>query len=218
MVTRKPNAQQPSHSDTGQADGPRARIIDVAVEIVLSEGIAAASGRHIADTAEVSWGVIQYHFGDRDGLLMAVVDQSFNELLAELEALAPTARDVPTRDRVDAVVAASWRVMSSPAGLAATEILIGTRATRGEAAAGHIKRLIRMSNALVAAIDSDLDPTHTAAIGEHMLTSLRGMVAKQLVLHRQIDTARERRILVDLLSVYIDHHHDLIRHRTQSKA
>lgn len=219
MVTSHKADWNPSAPGTAaRADQTRATIIDVAVEIVLNEGIGAASGRHIAETAGVTWGVIQYHFGDRDGLLMAVVNQSFTQFLDAIQTAPPAAPDLPTRDRVDAVVTASWRALSSPIGRAATEILIGTRATRGAAATGHIRQLVKTSDALVAAIDRDLDPTRSAAIGEHLLTSLRGMVAKQLVLHRTVDTTRDREILVDIVSTYIDQHHDATRQRTEPNS
>lgn len=61
-------------------------VIDETVRCVLEEGFGAASAEHITERAGVTWGVIQYHFGDRDDLLMAVVDKGFAQLLAELRA------------------------------------------------------------------------------------------------------------------------------------
>ncbi|OBI92726.1 TetR/AcrR family transcriptional regulator [Mycobacterium asiaticum] len=204
MTTRRAAPTRPAHGNQVRAERTRAMVIDVTVRIVLSEGIAAASGRHIADSAGVTWGVIQYHFGDRDGLLMAVVDQGFDELLDALRSTAVAKEDTPTRDRVEAVVTSAWRAMSSPTARAATEILIGTRATRGTAATGHIKRLAKTFNTLGSAIDRNLSPNQSAAIGEHLLTTLRGMIANQLVMHRPVDTTKDRRLLVEILSCYID--------------
>ncbi|ORA15061.1 TetR/AcrR family transcriptional regulator [Mycobacterium asiaticum] len=204
MTTRRAAPTRPAHGNQVRAERTRAMVIDVTVRIVLSEGIAAASGRHIADSAGVTWGVIQYHFGDRDGLLMAVVDQGFDELLDALRSTAVATEDTPTRDRVEAVVTSAWRAMSSPTARAATEILIGTRATRGTAATGHIKRLAKTFNTLGSAIDRNLSPNQSAAIGEHLLTTLRGMIANQLVMHRPVDTTKDRRLLVEILSCYID--------------
>ncbi|OBJ53558.1 TetR/AcrR family transcriptional regulator [Mycobacterium asiaticum] len=204
MTTRRAAPTRPAHGNQVRAERTRAMVIDVTVRIVLSEGIAAASGRHIADSAGVTWGVIQYHFGDRDGLLMAVVDQGFDELLDALRSTPVATEDTPTRDRVEAVVTSAWRAMSSPTARAATEILIGTRATRGTAATGHIKRLAKTFNALGSAIDRNLSPNQSAAIGEHLLTTLRGMIANQLVMHRPVDTTKDRRLLVEILSCYID--------------
>ena len=137
---------------------------------------------------------------------MAVVDQGFDELLEALQSLPPATQDTTTRERVDAAVTAAWQAMSSPTARAATEILIGTRATRGASTTEHIRRLGKTFNTLIASIDRDLGPTQNAAIAELLLTTLRGMIANQLVMHRPVDTTRERRLLVDIVSSYLDQH------------
>ena len=206
VLSRRVTPTRPAHGNQARAERTRALAIDVTVRIVLKEGFAAATGRHIADAAGVTWGVIQYHFGDRDGVLMAVVDRGFGELLHALESLPPATPATTTRDRVDTVVTAAWHAMSSPTARAASEILIGTRATRGAEAAGHLRQLAKTFATLGRMIDKDLDPTQGAAIGEHMLTTLRGMIATQLVLPRAVDTAKDRQVLVDVLSSYVDQH------------
>src|SRR5207249_7757719 len=67
-----------------RAERTRALIMDETVRCVVEEGFAAASAKHIAERAGVTWGVIQYHFGDRDGLLAAVVESGFDELRARM--------------------------------------------------------------------------------------------------------------------------------------
>lgn len=173
---------------------------------VLEEGIAAASAKHIAERTGMTWGVIQYHFGDRDGLLMAVVDQGFAELLATLRALPPTAASMNTTQRVEHVVTAAWEAMSSATSRAAIEILIGTRATRGAAAAGHLNGLARTFTELGCAVGADLDATQSAALGNLLLTNLRGLVATQMIMDRPVDTTRERSMLAKVISTYIAHH------------
>ncbi len=152
----------------------------------------------------MTWGVIQYHFGDRDGLLMAVVDQGFADLLATLRALAPPAAETDTRQRLDQVVNAAWEAMSSATSRAAIEILIGTRATRGTAAAKHLNRLAKTFAALGSAVAADLDATQSVALGNLLLSNLRGLVATQLIMARPVDTASDRAILADVISSYID--------------
>jgi len=203
VVSRRVAPTRPAHGNQARAERTRALAIDVTARIVLEEGFAAATGRHIAEEAGVTWGVIQYHFGDRDGLLMAVVDRGFGELLHALESLPAATPETTTRDRVDTVVTAAWRAMSSPTARAANEILIGTRATRGAEAAGHLRQLADVFTTMGRVIDNDLDPTQSAAIGEHLLTALRGMIATQLMMPKPVDTTNDRRVLVDLLSGYI---------------
>jgi AcrR family transcriptional regulator len=202
-MSRQVAPTRPAHGNQARAERTRALAIDVTIRIVLTEGFAAATGRHIADEAGVTWGVIQYHFGDRDGLLMAVVDRGFGELLYALESLPPATPETKTRERVDAVVAAAWQAMSTPTARPASEIRVGTRATCGAKAAGHLRRLAETFTTLGSMIDNDLDPTQGAAIGEHILTTLRGTIATQLMMPKALDTNDDRRLLVELLTSYI---------------
>ena len=88
--TRRTNAPRKRGDDT------RAKIIDETVRCIVEEGFAAATAKHVAERAGVTWGVIQYHFGDRNGLLMAVVDDGVARLLESLSSAdvsdLPTAR------------------------------------------------------------------------------------------------------------------------------
>lgn len=196
--------RRPAHGNQARAERTRALAIDETVRCVLEEGFAAASAKRIAERAGMTWGVIQYHFGDRDGLLMAVVDQGFADLLATLRALAPPAAETDTRQRLDQVVNAAWEAMSSATSRAAIEILIGTRATRGTAAAKHLNRLAKTFAALGSAVAADLDATQSVALGNLLLSNLRGLVATQLIMARPVDTASDRAILADVISSYID--------------
>ena len=78
----------------------------------------------------MTWGVVQYHFGDLDGLLMAVVDKGLGELIDTLAALPPTAVGIDVRKRTQLVVDTTWRAFPSPTSMAALEILISTRNMR----------------------------------------------------------------------------------------
>jgi AcrR family transcriptional regulator len=198
--------RRPAHGNQARAERTRALAIEETVRCVLEEGIGAASAKHIAERAGMTWGVIQYHFGDREGLLMAVVDLGFSQLLEALHALPPATGAMNDRQRVEQVVSAAWEAMSSPTSRAAIEILIGTRATRGAAAAGHLKRLAKAFSALGRAIDADLDSHRSAALGEMLLSTLRGLVVTQLIMAAPVDTARDRSMLVDVISTYIAQH------------
>lgn len=218
MMSQGAAPTRPASGNQVRAERTRTALINVTVEIVVSEGIAAATGRHIADTAGVTWGVIQYHFGDRDGLLLAVVDQGFGELQEALESLPAATPDTSTRQLVEAVVEAAWQAIASSTARAATEILIGTRATRGASITERIKQLGKTFSTLGATIDRDLGLTGDAAVGDLLLTSLRGMIANQLVMHRPVETIRERRHLVDILISYIDQHHEANRGQSRSTS
>src|SRR4029077_3841490 len=104
--------RRPVNGSQLRADRPRALVIDETVRCILEEGFAAASAKHITERAGVTWGVVQYHFGDRDGLLMAVVDKGFAELTEALHVSHVDAENA--RDRTEFIVDAAWEAFSSP--------------------------------------------------------------------------------------------------------
>ena len=186
-----------------RAERTRALIMDEAVRCVVEEGFDAASAKHIAERAGVTWGVIQYHFGDRDGLLAAVVDSGFDELRAHMATV-----DVPrgsTRERVSAIVDAAWAAFATETSRASLEILVATRARREQATDEH---LVAMAGELARLGRDLIGDRHgvgdAAAIGDLLWATLRGLVLTQMMTDTPIDTTRERAALVDLLTAGLD--------------
>jgi AcrR family transcriptional regulator len=194
--------RRPANGSQLRADRTRALVIDETIRCILEEGFAAASAKHITERAGVTWGVVQYHFGDRDGLLMAVVDKGFAELLETLDELPLGTEN--TRDRTEYIVNGAWEAFSSPTSMAALEILIATRAMRDTVAAQHLSELATAFARLGTHIGEGLDARHAAAIGNLIWTTLRGLVVAQLVVVDPLDTRRERRALIDMITAYID--------------
>ncbi|MCU1484766.1 MAG: regulatory protein TetR [Actinomycetia bacterium] len=58
----------------GESAGRR-QILDGAIACILELGFYRASSNEIARRAGVSWGSIQYHFGSREALLLAVIEE-----------------------------------------------------------------------------------------------------------------------------------------------
>ena len=146
--------------------------------------------------------MVQYHFGDRDGLLMAVVDKGFGELLQSLRELPFSTEN--TRNRTESTITAAWEAFSSPTSVAALEILIATRAMRDTMASQHLSELGRAFAKLGRHIGEGLDARRAAAIGNMIWATLRGLVVAQLVIPEPLDTRRERRALVDMVTAYVD--------------
>ena len=53
----------------------RSQILDATISCILELGFYRASTNEIARRANVSWGSIQYHFGSREALLLAVIEE-----------------------------------------------------------------------------------------------------------------------------------------------
>jgi len=65
----------------------RARVIDAAIASILERGFRRASSNEIAHRAGLTWGVIQYHFGSREALMLAVLDEGTRRLRTLLETV-----------------------------------------------------------------------------------------------------------------------------------
>jgi AcrR family transcriptional regulator len=145
---------------------------------------------------------VQYHFGDRDGLLMAVVDTGFADLTETLRDLPAVAENV--RHRTEFIVDAAWEAFSSPTSMAALEILIATRALRDTGAGKHLAALGAAMAKLGKHIGEGLHARHAAAIGNLIWATLRGLVVAALVVPEPLDTRRERRALVEMITRYVE--------------
>ena len=194
--------RRPASGSQVRADRTRALVIDETIRCILEEGFAAASAKHITERAGVTWGVVQYHFGDRDGLLMAVVDKGFAELQEVLRELPVGAENAC--DQTEFIVGAAWEAFSSPTSMAALEILIATRSMRDTSATQHLAALGTTFAKLGKHIGEGLNARHAAAIGNLIWTTLRGLVVAQLVVPDPLDTGRERRALIDMIAVYVE--------------
>jgi TetR/AcrR family transcriptional regulator, regulator of cefoperazone and chloramphenicol sensitivity len=207
MATPRPAPRRPPGGSQERADRTRALVIEETVRCIIEEGYAAASARHIAERAGVTWGGIQYHFGDREALMMAVVDEGFSHLLECLRA-GPETASAPRsiRRMAESIVSTAWEAFSTPTSMAALEILIATRASRDPAATEHLTELAEALSKLGRQIGQGLRSTHATAIGNLLWSALRGMVLAQMVVSTPVDTTRERRELIDVIVTYIERH------------
>ena len=63
-------------------DSARARLLNVAGELFATRGFAATSTRTLAAAAKCNVASISYHFGDKEGLYEATVDDMFQQVMA----------------------------------------------------------------------------------------------------------------------------------------
>lgn len=75
---------------------PKDRLIDAAMELVAGSGGQPVSTRQITERAGVTAPTLYHHFGDKDGLMEAVVARGFEEFLHSEGSMERT--DVPIED------------------------------------------------------------------------------------------------------------------------
>ena len=75
----------------------RQRVLDAAVACILEQGLYRASSNAIAEHAGLSWGVIQYYFGTREALMLAVLEEGARRLGSAVQDAAITGDTLAAR-------------------------------------------------------------------------------------------------------------------------
>ncbi|MFC4942749.1 TetR/AcrR family transcriptional regulator [Pseudonocardia sp. GCM10023141] len=75
----------PSENLTFIEQARRSQIVGCAAEVIAEVGLARASMARIAERAEISVGVISYHFGNKAGMIAAVVEHVAATAVAIME-------------------------------------------------------------------------------------------------------------------------------------
>jgi len=69
-----------------EVNATRQRVIEAAILCILEQGFYRASSNAIAERAGLSWGVIQYHFGSREALMLGVLQEGTSRFAHQLRA------------------------------------------------------------------------------------------------------------------------------------
>jgi AcrR family transcriptional regulator len=98
----------------------RHALLDAAIASILERGFYRASSNEIARRADVTWGAIQYHFGTREELLLAVLERSFDRFVLSLATTELAGAAV--RDRLAALARVIWAHYGRPEYVAVMQI------------------------------------------------------------------------------------------------
>lgn len=91
---------------TGSAEETRLRLIEAATRGFADEGVHTASLLEITRQAgQRNRGAVHYHFGSREGMLVAVLEQHVDFLAAREKELLAVAREAPADDLASVVAA-----------------------------------------------------------------------------------------------------------------
>ena len=88
----------------------RARLIDAVVDSIAELGVQRATAQVIVARAGITWGAVQHHFRGKDGLLLAVLEDSFARFAERMRDIPP---DVPLAERVGLFVDRAWAHFNS---------------------------------------------------------------------------------------------------------
>lgn len=115
------STERPRRSHAERTAHTRGRAMAAVVQSMAEKGFQRTTAAEIARRAGITWGAVQHHFGGKDGILLAVLDDALARLAEQLAR-------VPERDtlddRIGAFVDQSWAHFSSAHFRTTLEILL----------------------------------------------------------------------------------------------
>ena len=115
-----PRRERRSHAE--RTSETRRRVLEAVVEAIGELGFQRTTGGEIARRAGVSWGAVQHHFGDKNGILAAALEASFHQFAATLGEPPPAGS--PLDERVSEFVDRAWQHYASEHYRTTFEILL----------------------------------------------------------------------------------------------
>lgn len=195
---RRTAPRRPSTGRQERGDRTRDLLIDETVRCIREEGFSAASARHIIERAGVSWGVIQHHFGDRDGLLTAVIEDAVDRLVASLEVLADPERVMDTQE----LVRATWEAFANPKAMAGLEILIAAKHLRSGLSKRRMERLGAALANLMTRLNAETIGDHAVALGMLLWTTPVAMMIAEMFATPPLTTKAAQKAVADLIEAH----------------
>jgi AcrR family transcriptional regulator len=200
---------------TGVVD-TRDRVIGAAVECIIELGFyRGSSTNEIARRAGVTWGVIQHYFGNREGLMLAVLQDGARHMV---ETVVQARIDGATvEERMAQLVDVFSEHYGRPEYLAGLQVLLNmdhdprtsadvrqTMVEVSERSNAHVRRLLR--EALGPAMNKpELATTIFLVIrGFEFSEQLLDAMAYDTVAPKQDRAMRRRRLLAEILAPYVE--------------
>jgi AcrR family transcriptional regulator len=193
----------------------RRKVLDAAVTCIIERGFYRASSNEIARQAGMTWGVIQYHFGTRESLMLAVLEDTSNRFV-DLVEHADIEGDDAT-DRLNQLMDMLASHYGTPEYLAFTQILLSmehdpstsaevrsTLRTVAERSNEHVRRLLRQTLGRAQG-DAELAATLFLVLrGFALSQQLLDTMAYESVPPQSEHAVRQRQLLAEMLAPYLE--------------
>ena len=223
VVTTKPDRITPSADGqrqartTGGAEvDTRARVIRAAVECIIELGFyRGSSTNEIARRAGVTWGVIQWYFGNREGLMLAVLEEGASHMIETVEGARIDGSTVLERmSQLIDVVSAHY---ARPEYLASLQVLLNmdhdprtssdvrkTMLEVAERSHAHVRRLLREALGPAASKPDLATAIFVVIRGFAFSQQLLESMAYDTLAPKRDRGQRHRRLLAEMLAPYVE--------------
>ena len=173
--------------------GTQARVLKAAIRCLHTQGYSATTTLLVAEEAKVSRGAMLHQFPTKTDLMLFVVRSVFDTSVAQLRKRLTTVDCT-----MDDMVEVTWETLSGPSGIAALEVLLGSRSDPRLAAklTPLQAQIERESVEIAEALDEKSDPRILATSVKLFHWAVRGLAIANIL----ADDPNEIRNCLDLLS------------------
>jgi AcrR family transcriptional regulator len=194
------------------ASTARDHIVDAAIDCILEEGLYKTSSNRIAIRAGMTWGAIQYYFGSRQAILLAVYERYVRSFEIRLQVATVQGDTLESRLRTFAKLV--WDFHRSPEYIAYLQVMLNlaadqemstqTRALRARLRAIATKRLPHLMGEVLDAPPTEQAVIEAAAYVTDLLRSLatdHQLMSSMPSLAKRSDSSlnQVRNVLIEML-------------------
>jgi AcrR family transcriptional regulator len=191
----------PTSSDwtpTAKRSETRTHILATAVSTIDDVGLVNASASTIARRSGLSWGVIQYHFGDRLGLLLAVFDHTIGEYCARLAEQPVPAGTIERR--TTQLIAVHWSLMTTEIYRTTLEIQLhlNRQSAATDAYRSGLERAARAARQTWRDTFADIDRSTVDRVQSATMSAIRGLAVTHALGATERSSVDTRRTITDM--------------------
>jgi AcrR family transcriptional regulator len=160
----------------------RAKILDAVIECITEVGFQRTTAAEITRRAGVTWGAVQHQFGGKNGILRAVVQDSFDRFAERLSDIPGL--EAPLEDRVAGFVDGAWEHFGSDDYRSTFEILLSLDApTEGGPEPVWQGEMMHAWSAIWSGVfaDSRLSRRESLGLQRHTISALVGTAALRMI-------------------------------------
>lgn len=170
----------------------RRRLVQAALELAAEAGSAGMSIQAVAERSQISRGSVAWHFGSKEGLLVAVVDDAFGWGIDFIAARLADAAE----PGIEVLIEANFALMAQPQARIFSTLLLEALTADSAVRRTYAERYVEL-RAVYARYLAGLAPTESSA--DALAVALLGGTLGINIQHRLDPGAVDRRAAVEAM-------------------
>jgi AcrR family transcriptional regulator len=178
---RIPVPERVRRNQAERAAETRGKIIEAVVATIDEIGFQKTTASEITRRAGVTWGAVQHHFGDKDGIFAAVLEDSFDRFARRIADLPEDETSI--EKRVSFFLDHAWEHFASPHYRSTFEILLNAAGDDRESEPVWQSEMSRAWNRVWMRLfgEAPLSRSRSRTLQHYTISVLSGLAAMKMI-------------------------------------